>query len=183
MTARSRTAVDQGRRRSTTARGKVDRAPGWHGTIGPGQLDIRCAPLLRVPSFPASSCLLRARAKRQSLDSSSPAILACAKVRRRGTAGRTRSRLTAIARRFICTRARREPIRAWAMTGASSFRRLLRRRKSWRSKSAVIDGEAVVYGSNGLPDFQQLRRELGLHKSDRLRFHAFDLLYLDGYDC
>src|SRR4051812_22977002 len=46
----------------------------------------------------------------------------------------------------------------------------------------VIDGEAVVYGAAGLPDFQQLRRELGEHKSGRLVYHAFDLLYLDGYD-
>jgi bifunctional non-homologous end joining protein LigD len=46
----------------------------------------------------------------------------------------------------------------------------------------VIDGEAVVYGATGLPDFQQLRRELGEHKSGRLAYHAFDLLYLDGYD-
>ena len=51
-----------------------------------------------------------------------------------------------------------------------------------KAKSAVIDGEAVAHGSNGLPDFQQLRRELGKRNSDRLRYHAFDLLYLDGYD-
>ena len=51
-----------------------------------------------------------------------------------------------------------------------------------KAKSAVIDGEAVVYGSNGLPDFQQLRRELGKRDSVRLHFLAFDLLYLDGYD-
>ncbi|MGY3610994.1 MULTISPECIES: DNA ligase D [unclassified Bradyrhizobium] len=51
-----------------------------------------------------------------------------------------------------------------------------------KAKTAVIDGEAVVYGSQGLPDFQQLRRELGPQKSNRIRFHAFDLLYLDGYD-
>jgi bifunctional non-homologous end joining protein LigD len=51
-----------------------------------------------------------------------------------------------------------------------------------KANSAVIDGEAVVYGHSGLPDFQQLRRELGSKKSDRIRYHAFDLLYLDGYD-
>src|SRR4051794_3699901 len=28
------------------------------------------------------------------------------------------------------------------------------------ARSAIIDGEAVVYGANGVPDFQQLRREL-----------------------
>ncbi|UPJ44234.1 DNA ligase D [Bradyrhizobium sp. 40] len=51
-----------------------------------------------------------------------------------------------------------------------------------KANSAIIDGEAVVYGSGGLPDFQQLRRELGPKRSERLRYHAFDLLYLDGYD-
>jgi bifunctional non-homologous end joining protein LigD len=51
-----------------------------------------------------------------------------------------------------------------------------------KAKSAVIDGEAVVYGKKGVPDFQQLRRELGARKSERVRYLAFDLLYLDGYD-
>ncbi|QQO19134.1 DNA ligase D [Bradyrhizobium diazoefficiens] len=50
------------------------------------------------------------------------------------------------------------------------------------AKTVIIDGEAVVYGSGGLPDFQQLRRELGPKRSERVRYHAFDLLYLDGYD-
>jgi bifunctional non-homologous end joining protein LigD len=39
-----------------------------------------------------------------------------------------------------------------------------------------------VYGDTGLPDFQALRRELGRHGSTRVRCHAFDLLYLNGYD-
>ena len=47
---------------------------------------------------------------------------------------------------------------------------------------AIIDGEAVVYGAGGVPDFQQLTRELGPRRSARVRYHAFDLLYLDGYD-
>ncbi len=51
-----------------------------------------------------------------------------------------------------------------------------------KAKSAIIDGEAIVYGSGGLPDFQQLRRQLGPKRSARVRYHAFDLLYLDGYD-
>lgn len=58
---------------------------------------------------------------------------------------------------------------------AASARRL-------KANSLIIDGEAVVYGSGGLPDFQQLRRELGPKRSERVRYHAFDLLYLDGYD-
>jgi len=51
-----------------------------------------------------------------------------------------------------------------------------------RVHDAVFDGEAVVYGTTGRPDFQALRRELGGSRSNRLRYHAFDLLALDGYD-
>jgi bifunctional non-homologous end joining protein LigD len=51
-----------------------------------------------------------------------------------------------------------------------------------KANSAIIDGEAVVYGSGGLPDFQQLRRELGSKRRERVRYHAFDLLYLDSHD-
>jgi len=51
-----------------------------------------------------------------------------------------------------------------------------------KANSAIVDGEAVVYGAGGVPDFQQLRRELGPRRSGRGRYHAFDLLYLDGYD-
>src|SRR3954469_7367047 len=51
-----------------------------------------------------------------------------------------------------------------------------------KADSAIIDGEAVVYGTGGVPDFQQLRRELGPRKSGRGRYHAFDLLYLNGFD-
>src|SRR5215211_7348296 len=50
------------------------------------------------------------------------------------------------------------------------------------ASTAVLDGEAVVYGETGLPDFQALRRELGKWKTGRLVYHAFDLLYLDGFD-
>src|SRR3954453_2924775 len=49
-------------------------------------------------------------------------------------------------------------------------------------REAIIDGEATVLGTTGLPDFQALRRELGNPDSGRLRYYAFDLLYLDGID-
>jgi bifunctional non-homologous end joining protein LigD len=39
-----------------------------------------------------------------------------------------------------------------------------------------------VLGSRGVPDYEALRRELGRKNSGRLIFHAFDLLYLDGFD-
>jgi bifunctional non-homologous end joining protein LigD len=49
-------------------------------------------------------------------------------------------------------------------------------------REVIIDGEATVLGASGLPDFQALRRELGNAQSDRVLYHAFDLLYLDGND-
>jgi bifunctional non-homologous end joining protein LigD len=49
------------------------------------------------------------------------------------------------------------------------------------AKSAVIDGEVVVIGPGGKPDFQALRRNLDKHSKD-LQYYAFDLLELNGKD-
>src|SRR3954469_17383898 len=77
------------------------------------------------------------------------------------------------------------PPRVYSRTGldwTDQFAPIAAAAPQLKAKSAVVDGEAGVYGSNGLPDFQQLRRELGRPTSTRLYYHAFDLLYLDGYD-
>ncbi|AZQ53377.1 DNA ligase D [Burkholderia cenocepacia] len=47
---------------------------------------------------------------------------------------------------------------------------------------AWLDGEAVVLGENGLPDFQALQNAFGADRSDTVAFFVFDLPYLDGYD-
>jgi bifunctional non-homologous end joining protein LigD len=76
-------------------------------------------------------------------------------------------------------------VTAYSRTGYDwneQFASIVNAARRLKTKSAIIDGEAVVYGAGGLPDFQQLRRELGARKSERVRYHAFDLLYLDGYD-
>jgi bifunctional non-homologous end joining protein LigD len=39
-----------------------------------------------------------------------------------------------------------------------------------------------VIGSKGIADYQALRRELGKRAGSRVAYHAFDLIYLDGYD-
>ncbi|MBZ9706860.1 DNA ligase D [Mesorhizobium sp. B3-2-1] len=49
-------------------------------------------------------------------------------------------------------------------------------------KGAIIDGEAVVLGETGLPDYQALERELGNPNSPKIIFYAFDLLHLNGRD-
>ena len=45
-----------------------------------------------------------------------------------------------------------------------------------------MDGEVVVLNSSGASDFNLLRQELAKRESAGLQFHAFDLLYLDGFD-
>ncbi|MBN6733085.1 DNA ligase D [Burkholderia multivorans] len=47
---------------------------------------------------------------------------------------------------------------------------------------AWLDGEAVVLGENGLPDFQLLQNALGSGQSDAVTLFVFDLPYLNGYD-
>ncbi|HDR9151771.1 TPA: DNA ligase D [Burkholderia vietnamiensis] len=47
---------------------------------------------------------------------------------------------------------------------------------------AWLDGEAVVLGANGLPDFQALQNAFGAGQSDDVTLFVFDLPYLDGYD-
>ncbi|TPJ40013.1 DNA ligase D [Mesorhizobium sp. B2-6-5] len=62
------------------------------------------------------------------------------------------------------------------------YKRIVQTAASLPVKSAIIDGEAVVLGDTGLPDYQALERELGSPNSSRLMFYAFDLLHLNGRD-
>jgi bifunctional non-homologous end joining protein LigD len=46
---------------------------------------------------------------------------------------------------------------------------------------AILDGEIVALGKDGLSDFHELRRQLGA-REPRLVYQVFDLLWLDGDD-
>jgi bifunctional non-homologous end joining protein LigD len=46
----------------------------------------------------------------------------------------------------------------------------------------ILDGEAVVADSRGVPDFGLLHADLAAGRKDGLLYYAFDLLYLDGFD-
>jgi bifunctional non-homologous end joining protein LigD len=46
----------------------------------------------------------------------------------------------------------------------------------------ILDGEAVVADSRGVPDFGLLHADFAAGRKDRLLYYAFDLLYLDGFD-
>jgi bifunctional non-homologous end joining protein LigD len=49
-------------------------------------------------------------------------------------------------------------------------------------REALVDGELVVENEAGASDFSSLQADLSEGRTDRFRFYAFDLLYLDGFD-
>ena len=48
--------------------------------------------------------------------------------------------------------------------------------------SALLDGEAVVEDGAGVSQFSALQADLKAGRTDRLAYHVFDILYLDGRD-
>ncbi|MER8503626.1 DNA ligase D [Mesorhizobium sp. M0955] len=62
------------------------------------------------------------------------------------------------------------------------YKRIVQAAANLPVQAAIIDGEAVVLGETGLPDYQALERELGNPNSPKLIFYAFDLLHLNGRD-
>ena len=52
--------------------------------------------------------------------------------------------------------------------------------KAVKAKAALVDGEIVALGEDGLPQFDALRFKRGRKCS--IVFYAFDLLHLDGFD-
>jgi bifunctional non-homologous end joining protein LigD len=54
--------------------------------------------------------------------------------------------------------------------------------KELRLPAALIDGELVAEDETGRSDFSALQADLKSGRTDRMVFHAFDLLHLDGHD-
>lgn len=48
------------------------------------------------------------------------------------------------------------------------------------ARTALIDGEVVVEGDDGISSFSLLQQDLKSGRHDRMAFYAFDLLHLDG---
>jgi bifunctional non-homologous end joining protein LigD len=47
---------------------------------------------------------------------------------------------------------------------------------------ALLDGEIVSEDDRGIPHFSDLQADLKSGRGDRLHYHVFDLLHLDGFD-
>ena len=50
------------------------------------------------------------------------------------------------------------------------------------AKDALLDGELVVEGSDGISSFSLLQQDLKANRHDRMAFYSFDLMHLDGAD-
>ena len=50
------------------------------------------------------------------------------------------------------------------------------------AENALLDGEIVVEGENGISDFSLLQTDLKDGRSNRFVYYVFDLLHLDGHD-
>jgi bifunctional non-homologous end joining protein LigD len=48
--------------------------------------------------------------------------------------------------------------------------------------SAWLDGEIVVIGENGMPDFHALQNAIDTSRSDTIEYFLFDVPYLEGHD-
>ena len=48
--------------------------------------------------------------------------------------------------------------------------------------SALLDGEVVVFGRHGVPDFSALQTALSQKRTGQIVYMSFDLLYMDGWD-
>ena len=73
----------------------------------------------------------------------------------------------------------------------AGFPELKELKSSLRAKNAILDGEAVILGKDGTPDFGSLQNRFGvddpkrvsvLSKTIPVTYVAFDLLHLDGTD-
>ena len=63
--------------------------------------------------------------------------------------------------------------------GETYFPKLLTKATWIEAREAIVDGEVVAIGEDGLPDFSLLQEATG-GQSPRFVYQAFDLLYLDG---
>jgi len=78
-----------------------------------------------------------------------------------------------------------DKVRFWSRNGKDwthKFPSLTKAVKTLPVKSAVIDGEVVIFERDGRPSFQKLQHALGSGSGGGFSFVTFDLIYLDGLD-
>jgi ATP-dependent DNA ligase len=91
--------------------------------------------------------------------------------------GRTRR-----ARAFLRSARRGLSATRKALDWANRFPTIAAAVQALATDQALLDGEIVSEDEQGIPRFSGLQADLKSGRRDRLRYHLFDLLYLDGFD-
>ncbi len=90
--------------------------------------------------------------------------------------------MTATARRRASTAGNVKLLTRKGLDWTARFAAVASAAKALDLSSALIDGEIVVEDGNGIPSFNLLQADLSAGRQDRLRYHAFDILYCEGFD-
>jgi bifunctional non-homologous end joining protein LigD len=109
-------------------------------------------------------------------------IQRCARRRLQEDDGFTRSNSTATVRRRTCKKGQPTIYTRAGYDWTLRFQPIADALAALSAKDLILDGEAVVADSRGIPDFGLLHADLAAGRKDRLLYYAFDLLYLDGVD-
>lgn len=86
--------------------------------------------------------------------------------------------------RLLC-RVHRGSVRFWTRNKkdwTAKFPSLAKAVKTLRLTSAILDGEVVALDATGRASFQRLQQQINRNAGAGLMFHAFDLVYLDGFN-
>lgn len=85
--------------------------------------------------------------------------------------------------RLLC-HLKRGQVRLWTRNQkdwTSKFPTIAKAIKALPVQSAILDGEVVALDSSGRASFQKLQQSINKNMGSGLIFHAFDLIYIDGF--
>ncbi len=85
--------------------------------------------------------------------------------------------------RLLC-HLNRKHVRLWTRNQkdwTAKFPGIAKALQSLKLQSAILDGEVVALDSSGRASFQKLQQSINKNLGAGLIFHAFDLIYVDGY--
>jgi bifunctional non-homologous end joining protein LigD len=123
-----------------------------------------------------------ARSLRRSPALSSRVIRRCASGLHLASAGFTRSSSTGTVPRRTCEAERAAIYTRAGYDWTLRFQPIAHALPALPADNLILDGEAVVADTRGIPDFGLPHAGLAAGRKDRLLYYAFDLLYLDGVD-
>ena len=86
--------------------------------------------------------------------------------------------------RLLC-QLNRKQVRLWTRNQkdwTTKFPSIAKALQALKVKNAILDGEVVALDSSGRASFQKLQQSINRNSAAGLIFHAFDLIYLEGFN-